>query len=99
MIELPEAVAISRQLNQTIRGKRIVESNTGDSVHKWVFYKPSREKLEKLLPKKNIGEVTSVGRGIHIGLEPDQALVIDEFGGKLLYHDPGKILPKKYHLI
>ena len=98
MIELPEAVAIAAQLNQTIRGKRIVESNTGDSVHKWVFYKPSREKLEKLLLKKNIGEVTSAGRGIHIGLEPDQALVIDEFGGKLLYHNPGNMLPKKYQL-
>jgi len=98
MIELPEAVAIAAQLNQTMRGKRIVECNTGDSVHKWVFYKPSREKLEKLLLKKTIGEVTSVGRGIHIGLEPDQTLVVDEFGGKLLYHDPGTILPEKYHL-
>ena len=98
MIELPEAIAIAAQLNQTIRGKRIVECNTGDSVHKWVFYKPSREKLEKLLLKKTIGEVTSVGRGIHIRLEPDQALVIDEFGGKLLYHDPGTILLKKYQL-
>ena len=26
MIELPEAIAIAEQLNQTIRGKRIVES-------------------------------------------------------------------------
>ncbi|NIO49182.1 MAG: hypothetical protein GTN73_07080 [Candidatus Aminicenantes bacterium] len=98
MIELPEAVAIAAQLNQTIRGKRIVECNTGNSPHKWVFYKPSQRKLEKLLFKKTIGEVTSVGRGIHIGLEPDQALVIDEFGGKLLYHVPGTMLPDKYHL-
>jgi formamidopyrimidine-DNA glycosylase len=98
MIELPEAVAIAAQLDQTIRGKRIVESNTGNSPHKWVFYKPSRGKLEKILLKKNIGEVTSVGRGIHIGLELDQALVIDEFGGKLLYHDPGTMLPQSYHL-
>jgi formamidopyrimidine-DNA glycosylase len=98
MIELPEAIAIAAQLNQTIRGKRIVECDTGDSPHKWVFYKPSRGKLEKLLPQKSIGEVTSVGRGIHIELEPDQALVIDEFGGKLLYHDPGTMLPEIYHL-
>jgi formamidopyrimidine-DNA glycosylase len=98
MIELPEAVAIAAQLNKTIKGKRIVESNTGDSFHKWVFYKPSRGKLEKLLLKKTVGEVTSIGRGIHIGLQPDQALVVDEFGGKLLYHDPGKMLPKKYQL-
>lgn len=98
MIELPEAVAIAAQLNQTIRGKRIAECNTGNSPHKWVFYKPSQRKLEKLLFKKTIGEVTSVGRGIHIGLEPDEALVVDEFGGKLLYHDQGSMLPDKYHL-
>ncbi len=98
MIELPEAVAIAAQLNRTIKGKRIVECNTGDSVHKWVFYKPSREKLEGLLLKKNIKEVTSLGRGIHIGLELNQALVVDEFGGKLLYHDPGTMLPEIYHL-
>lgn len=98
MIELPEAVTIARQLNETIKGKQIVEGNTGESPHKWVFYKPSREKLAKLLPGKNIGEVTSIGRSIHIELEPNEMLVIDEFGGKLLYHDPGTRLPKKYHL-
>jgi formamidopyrimidine-DNA glycosylase len=98
MIELPEAVAIAAQLNKTIRGKRIVEGNNGNSFHKWVFYKPSGKKLEKLLAKKIIGEVRSLGRSIHIGLGPDQALVIDEFGGKLLYHEPGTKLPNKYHL-
>ena len=98
MIELPEAVTIATQLNKTIKGKRIVEASTGESMHKWVFYKPSREKLAKLLPEKNIREVSSTGRSIHIGLEPNEVLVIDEFGGKLLWHDPGAGLPKKYHL-
>ncbi len=97
MIELPEAVAIASQLNQTIKGKRIVEGNTGNCLHKWVFYKPSPKKLEKLIPEKTIGKVTSLGRSIRIGLEPDQALVFDEFGGKLLYHEPGTKLPDKYH--
>ena len=98
MIELPEAVSIACQLNDTIKGKRIVEGNAGESAHKWVFYKPSREKLASLLPGKDVGDVTSVGRSIHIGLDPSQVLVIDEFGGKLLYHNPGAALPKKHHL-
>lgn len=98
MIEMPEAITIARQLNETIKGKRIVEGNTGENPHKWVFYKPSREKLVKMFPKKSIGKVTSLGRGIHIGLEPDQVLVIDEFGGKILYHNADSSLPKKYHL-
>ena len=57
MIELPEAVAIAAQLDQTIKGKRVVEGDTGNSIHKWVFYKPPPKKLEKLLPKKKIGKI------------------------------------------
>jgi len=98
MIELPEAVSIARQLNETIKGKRIVESSTGDSPHKWVFYKPERKKLEKLLVGKKIGEVTSVGRSIQIGIGKDEALVVDEFGGKVLFHEAGSQIPKKFHL-
>ncbi len=98
MIELPEAVSIARQLDETIKRKRIVEASTGDSPHKWVFYKPEREKLEKLLLSKKIEKVTSVARSIQIRMRPNQALVVDEFGGKVLYHEPDSKLPKKYHL-
>ena len=98
MIELPEAVTIARQLDETIKNKQIIESNTGESSHKWVFYSPSREKLVEILPGQNIKDITSIGRGIHIGLEKNQALVIDEFGGKLHYNEPGTESQKKYHL-
>lgn len=98
MIELPEAVSIARQLNEILKGKCIVESSAGDSPHKWVFYKPSREGLTKLLLGKKIGEVTAEARSIHIKMEPGEELVVDEFGGKFLYHVPGAKLPKKYHL-
>jgi len=43
MIELPEAVSIAKQLNKTIKEKRTVEASTGDTPHKWVFYKPERK--------------------------------------------------------
>lgn len=43
MIELPEAVSIAKQLNKTIKEKRTCEASTGDSPHKWVFYKPERK--------------------------------------------------------
>ncbi len=40
MIELPEAVAIARQLNREILGKRISSASGGSSPHKWAFYTP-----------------------------------------------------------
>lgn len=98
MIELPEAVSIAKQLNKTIKGKRIVDANTGDSPHKWVFYKPEREKLARFLIGKTVGKITSVGRSLQIGIGPEEALIIDEFGGKVLYHEPGSPIPKKFHL-
>lgn len=98
MIELPEAVSIAKQLDETIKGKRVVDSNAGDSPHKWVFYKPPREELTQLLVGKTISDVTSDGRSIHIRMEPDEELVFDEFGGKILFHSPDDDIPKKYHL-
>ncbi|MBN1222561.1 MAG: hypothetical protein JXB23_04900 [Candidatus Aminicenantes bacterium] len=99
MIELPEASTIGRQLEETIKGKRILECDMGKSDRKWVFFGPSKEIVKNHLMKKTVGKITSAGRSIHIGLMPDQAIVMDEFGGKVLYHNPDAKLPKKYDLI
>ena len=99
MIELPEAFTIARQLNGELERKRIVSADTGSSPHKWVFYRPSRDDLEKKLPGKAVSKVTAVGRGIHMHLQPPLVLVVDDFGGRVLYHSPGDRLPKKYHLL
>ena len=69
MIELPEAVAIATQLSKTIKGKRVVEGNTGNSLHKWVFYKPSPNKLEKLLVLLYLNDLMRLRRERRISLE------------------------------
>ena len=99
MIELPEAVTIARQLNQELRGKRVVSIEAGASSHKWVFFQPSREALEERMPGKTVGEADAIGRGIHVQMEPGLVLVIDEFGGRVLYHPSVQRLPKKHHLL
>jgi formamidopyrimidine-DNA glycosylase len=99
MIELPEAVTIARELNAAVRGKRIVSSNTGSSPHKWVFYKPDREKLERRLRGQTIGDVTSTGRAVHLKISSDRILTVDDFGGRVTYHRAGERRPKKYHLL
>ena len=97
MIELPEAVAIARQLSKALKGKRVAAANAGNSPHKWVWYKPSREALAQKLPGLVVSGATGVGRGIRLELEQDLAFVADDFGGRVLYHAPGTKLPKKYH--
>jgi formamidopyrimidine-DNA glycosylase len=98
MIELPEAVTIARQLDADLRGKRIVAADTGSRPHKWVFYSPNRKELEKRATGSVIVRATGVGRAVHVRLGKDVTLFVDDFGGRILYHDSGKSLPKKYHL-
>lgn len=38
MIELPEAVSVSQQINETIRGKRIASVIAAQSPHKFAWY-------------------------------------------------------------
>jgi formamidopyrimidine-DNA glycosylase len=99
MIELPEAVTIARQLNEAVRGKRILSAGAGSSPHKWVFYKPAREEMEKRLRSRIIGEVTSTRRAVHMAILPGKILSVDDFGGRITYHQPKERLPKKYHLL
>ncbi|KPJ52044.1 hypothetical protein AMJ39_08730 [candidate division TA06 bacterium DG_24] len=99
MIELPEAATIARQLDEVLRGRRVVSGEAGVNPHKWVFYKPSRRVLGQRLPDKVIGGATAIGRGIHVKLRPKHVLLIDDFGGRVLYHRPEEKLPKKYHLL
>ena len=56
MIELPEAYTIGRQLQGTIREKRMVACDTGRSDRKWVFHGPSREGFQtQVVDKKRFG--------------------------------------------
>lgn len=99
MIELPEAVTIAKQIKSQLRGRRILSGDTGTSPHKWVFYTPERRQLEKKLSGKTVGDAAAVGRGIHVALSGGLTLVVDDFGGRVLYHQPGSRVPKKYHLL
>jgi formamidopyrimidine-DNA glycosylase len=99
VIELPEAVTIARQLDEELKGKRIVSASSGTSNHKWVFYTPTREELEEKLPKETVSQVIAIGRGIHFQLVSGLILLLDDFGGKVYYHNDGNSIPKKYHLL
>jgi formamidopyrimidine-DNA glycosylase len=49
MIELPEAVTISKQMNHVLRDKRINQVERGNSPHKFAFYSGGQDYYEKLL--------------------------------------------------
>jgi formamidopyrimidine-DNA glycosylase len=98
MFELPEVVTLARQVNETLRGKRIKRGTLGNSPHKFVWYNRSHKEFERLTKGKTIGEALAKGRWLFIPLDPGYVLVLGECGGKVLCYAPGAKTPKKYHL-
>jgi len=98
MFELPELITLTRQINETIRGKIIREGTLGNSPHKFVWYNRTPEEFTRLTEGKTIGKAYAKGRWLFTPLEPGYILVLGEFGGKILYHSEGMKLPEKYHL-
>jgi formamidopyrimidine-DNA glycosylase len=98
VFELPEFVTLSKQINATLIGKRIISGELGNSPHKFLWYNRTHEEFKTLTSGKVIGETWSKGKWLFIPLEPGYVLVLGECGGKVLFHPPGSELPKKYHL-
>ena len=98
MFELPEFVTLCRQINDTLKGRKILKGELGNSPHKFVWYNRTHEEFEELTRGKTVGEATARGRWLFVPIEPGYVLVLGECGGKVLYHSPGGKLPKKYHL-
>ena len=99
MFELPEFVTLTRQVNATLKGKVVARGNLGNTPHKFVWYNRSPEEFERLTAGKRVGEATSRGKWLFVPFEPGYVLLLGECGGKVLYHQPGVMLPQKYHLI
>jgi formamidopyrimidine-DNA glycosylase len=98
MFELPEFVILSRQMNETLAGRRIAQGSLGNSPHKFVWYNRTPEEFEALTRGKVVGPARSRGRWLFVPLDPGYTLLFGECGGKLLYHPTGSSLPAKYHL-
>ncbi|OGC02047.1 hypothetical protein A2V82_15630 [candidate division KSB1 bacterium RBG_16_48_16] len=99
MFELPEIVHLSKQINETLKGKTIKKGSLGNSPHKFVWYNRKHDEFEKLTQGEIIGEATPKGRWMTVQLDPGYLLLFGEIGGKMLYHPAGEELPKKYHLL
>ena len=66
--------------------------------HKLVWYNRKPAEFAAILKGKTLGRPHSRGRWLFIPLQPGYVLVFGECGGKILRHESGSWLPKKYHL-
>lgn len=94
MIELPEAVVIARQINETLAGKRISRTVANASPHKFAWYTGDPKKYPELLTGRTIRDASAYGNHVEICTE-DKVLVIST---PIRYHPEEETPPKKHQL-
>ena len=99
MIELPEALIIARQLNEILKGKSIEFGNRGNTPHKFAFSNGTSEEYAEIFKDQTIGKSWSHGMSILTEIGKDHILVLGCGGERILHHQPGVRLPKKYQLL
>lgn len=99
MLELPEVLNLSRQLDEELKGRTIASAGRGNSPHKFAFFKPSEEEIASTLTGKKVAAVRGDGKYIYFDLKPKALLSIAEMDGRILFHEKGAELPAKYQLL
>ena len=56
MLEIPESVTIAKQLNETVRGKRIKEVETEHTSHSFAWYHGDPAACHETMAGRVIGE-------------------------------------------
>lgn len=108
MIELPEAIAFSKQINDYLVGKKVKQVIKGQTPHKFAFpmggenqlgaeYTP--EDFNRILAGKTITKSWSNGNVILIQMEKDYLLSLGCGGERIIYHETMKTIPKKHQLL
>lgn len=97
MLEIPEALTIANQINNTIKGRKVINCIANYSPHKFAWYYGEPQGYNELLRGSTILNATAYGGLIHIQL--DSAVILIGDGTNLRYHKQGQKTPSKHQLL
>ena len=97
MIEIPEAESLSRQLTETVNGKRIAGVVVGLYRHKFAWYQGDPKDYDALLRGKTID--TALARGGMVEIRAGDAVLLFSDGVVLRFHNRDEQRPRKYQLL
>lgn len=97
MLEIPEAYTIARQINDSLKGKRIAKVVAAGSPHKFAWYYGDPQEYSQRLTGKVIDQAKSYGGLVEVTAGNVQLLFGD--GVRLQYHDVNDKVPLKHQLL
>lgn len=97
MIELPEALNIAGQINDTIHGKRIASVIAAQTPHKLVWYYGEPQKYSALLVGRTIGKANAYGAMVEI--KAGSANILLGEGAGIRFHRKSEPHPAKHQLL
>jgi formamidopyrimidine-DNA glycosylase len=99
MFELPELTVIAAQMDEVLPGNVVREGHRGNKPHKFVWYDRSPEEFAEITAGLTVGYPWVEGKWLFVPLDPGYVLLLGEWGGRILYHEPGAKPPASYHLL
>lgn len=96
MLELPEAITLSRQLRETIIGKTITFAQANYAPHAFAWYYGDPQLYGVMLQGKQVTDTDAFGGYVQVTAGDMHILFQD--GACMRYHEQGRPLPKKHQL-
>jgi formamidopyrimidine-DNA glycosylase len=97
MIEIPEAISLSKQLNDTIKGKTISKVVGGHIKHKFTWFYGDIDKYLKLMVNNRIDKAESFGGFVEITAGSNKILFSE--GVNLRFFEGSSEIPDKHQLL
>ena len=97
MMELPEALSIAGQINNTIHGKRIAGVVVAQTPHKLAWYYGEPKKYPGLIIGKTIGKADAYGSMVEI--KAGSANILLSEGAGIRLHGKGEPRPARHQLL
>lgn len=98
MIEAPEALFLSGQLNRNIQGKLVTDVIVAFTPHKFTFFSGTPDEYAELLLDQTVCEAMACGGMVDINLTHNRHIVFTD-GANLRLYAPGEKLPNKHQLL
>lgn len=98
MIELPEALVLARELNDSVVGKRVKRVYPPSSEHKFCWFSQEPETYDELMSGHYIQNAKGFGIFVEIYFDKDIRLHFND-GVNIRYLAAGDIRPEKYQLL